>query len=283
MKFPAESFYSSKICFSPGTAYLHQGEVGCEAGVARKAGFFKSVEQLFVDQSQVVFSLFNLGVGDLVAERVDSLELNLELSWDRFDNVVPQSLLNQPFRLFKLVLLNVGHEDRDVCFLHWDIVAMPFQVWIPRDASRLESFDFLMDSGVVQLKMDDISADVSNISVYLKGDEDIWILFEAAFLLSLPMLGFPLRGPLCPRFRPVRLDGDLGTAGDQRLLLLHLRRRHPLALLNHLLEDVFSFRVIVSVRGLLLMHGEELGASDCLFSKFFLSEILIGCLWYPTS
>ena len=187
MKFLAESFYSSKICFSPGiavkslkseisrgkflkicfspgTAYLHQGEVGCEAGVARKAGFFKSVEQLFVDQSQVVFSLFNLGVGDLVAERVDSLELNLKLSWDRFDNVVPQSLLNQPFRLFKLVLLNVGHEDRDVCFLHWDIVAMPFQVWIPRDASRLESFDFLMDSGVVQLKMNDISADVSNIS-----------------------------------------------------------------------------------------------------------------------
>ena len=120
---------------------------------------------------------------------------------------------------------------------------------------------------------------------YLKGNEDIGILVKTAFLLALvAMLCLPLGSPLCPGFCPLGLHlGDLRLAGDQGLLLLNLRRRHPLSFLKDILEDVFSFGVIVAFLGLLLVHGKELGSCDCLLSKFFLREVLVSCFWNPAS
>ena len=119
------------------TAYLHQGDVGREPGVARKAGFFESVDKLLVDQPQVVVPLVDLGIRDLVAKGVDSPEFDVELSWHRLDDLVPQSPLNHLFGLFQLVLLNIGSEESYVSFLHWDIVTVRFQVWILGNASCL--------------------------------------------------------------------------------------------------------------------------------------------------
>ena len=125
------TFFFLKICqllweTFTSTTYLHQGDVRREPGVARKAGFFESVDKLFVDQPQVAVSLLNLGVYDLVAKGIDSLEFDVELIWHRLDNMVPQSPLDHLFGLFKLVLLNIGSQESDVGFFHWNIVTMRF-------------------------------------------------------------------------------------------------------------------------------------------------------------
>ena len=106
-------------------------------GVARKSHFFESVEQLFVDQPQVVFTLVNFGVDNLIAEGIDSSELDVELSWHRLDNLVPQGPLDHPLGLVQLLLLNVGGQHSDVRLLHWDVIAVGLQVGILRNASFL--------------------------------------------------------------------------------------------------------------------------------------------------
>ena len=120
---------------------------------------------------------------------------------------------------------------------------------------------------------------------YLKGNEDIGILVQTAFLLALvAVLCPPLGSPLRPGFCPLDLGlGHLRLAGNQGLLLLNLCRRHPLSFLKDVLEDVFSFGVIVAFLGLLLVHGEELCPRDCLFSKFFLRKVLVSCFWNSAS
>ena len=123
-----------------------------------------------------------------------------------------------------------------------------------------------------------------SIGIYLERNEDIWILVDTVFLFALAMLGLPLSSPLWPRLGPLHLGVvDLWLAGDQGLLLLLLRRCHSLALLDDVLEDVFSFRVVVTLLRLFLVHGEQLGSRDRLRTKLLLEETFVRFFWYSSS